>query len=45
MAVWAIISGLTGLVKNYHGMLILRFFLGVAEAPVSLRIRSVSHSN
>ncbi|KAH8148255.1 uncharacterized protein LAJ45_07707 [Morchella importuna] len=33
MAVWAIISGLTGLVKNYHGMLILRFFLGVAEAP------------
>lgn len=35
MAIWAIISALTGLAKNYTGMLILRFFLGVAEAPVS----------
>ncbi|KAH7069338.1 major facilitator superfamily domain-containing protein [Paraphoma chrysanthemicola] len=33
MAVWAIVSALTALATNYHGLLLTRFFLGVTEAP------------
>lgn len=32
---WALVSTLTCLVKDYHGMLVARFLLGVTEAPVS----------
>lgn len=30
---WAIISGLTAITKNYTGVVLTRFFLGVVEAP------------
>ncbi|KAI8691852.1 MFS domain-containing protein [Fusarium sp. Ph1] len=30
---WAIVSACTALAKNYTGLVLLRFFLGVAEAP------------
>ncbi|KAL2206072.1 MFS general substrate transporter [Sarocladium strictum] len=33
MAIWAIVSGLTGIARNYTGLVVTRFFLGVAEAP------------
>ncbi|KAH7124176.1 MFS transporter [Dendryphion nanum] len=33
MAVWAIVSALTALAKDYHGLLLTRFFLGITEAP------------
>lgn len=33
MAVWAIVSALTAMVKNYTGLVLVRFFLGVSEAP------------
>jgi MFS family permease len=33
MAIWAIVSALTALAKNYHGLLLTRFFLGLTEAP------------
>lgn len=33
MTVWAIISGLTALSRNYTGLLLTRFFLGITEAP------------
>ncbi|TEA22041.1 putative transporter [Colletotrichum sidae] len=33
MAVWAIISGLTAVSKDYTGLLLTRFFLGISEAP------------
>jgi MFS family permease len=33
MTVWAIISGLTALSRNYTGLLLTRFFLGISEAP------------
>ncbi|KAH8653245.1 major facilitator superfamily domain-containing protein [Tricladium varicosporioides] len=33
MAAWAVISALTAVVKNYTGLVMVRFFLGVAEAP------------
>ncbi|KAM5344627.1 hypothetical protein ACJ41O_013162 [Fusarium nematophilum] len=33
MLVWAAVSGCTALVKNYHGLLVCRFFLGITEAP------------
>ncbi|KAM0271641.1 hypothetical protein ACHAQH_009029 [Verticillium albo-atrum] len=33
MAVWAIISGLTAISRNYTGLLLTRFFLGISEAP------------
>ncbi|EXJ68578.1 uncharacterized protein A1O5_08372 [Cladophialophora psammophila CBS 110553] len=33
MAVWAVCSACTALVQNYRGLVIARFFLGVAEAP------------
>ncbi|RBQ74931.1 hypothetical protein FVER53590_13854 [Fusarium verticillioides] len=30
---WAIVSACTALVKDYRGLVVVRFFLGVAEAP------------
>ncbi|KAJ9603363.1 hypothetical protein H2200_012141 [Cladophialophora chaetospira] len=33
MALWAVVSTLTALSKNYTGLLLTRFFLGVTEAP------------
>jgi MFS family permease len=33
MAAWSVVSACTALVKNYSGLVIVRFFLGVAEAP------------
>lgn len=33
MAVWAIVSACTAVVRNYHGLLLVRLFLGVTEAP------------
>lgn len=33
MTVWAIISGVTALSRNYTGLLLTRFFLGISEAP------------
>ncbi|WAO96024.1 MFS domain-containing protein [Fusarium falciforme] len=33
MLVWAVVSGCTALVKNYQGLLVCRFFLGITEAP------------
>ncbi|KAM0326710.1 hypothetical protein ACHAQA_006583 [Verticillium albo-atrum] len=33
MTVWAIISGLTAISRNYTGLLLTRFFLGITEAP------------
>jgi hypothetical protein len=30
---WATVSTCTGAVQNYHGMVVLRFFLGFVEAP------------
>ncbi|KAF2013128.1 MFS general substrate transporter [Aaosphaeria arxii CBS 175.79] len=33
MVVWAIVSACTGLVQNYAGLVVCRFFLGVTEAP------------
>ena len=33
MALWGVVSGLTAATHNYIGLLLVRFFLGVAEAP------------
>ncbi|EEH20169.2 hypothetical protein PABG_02428 [Paracoccidioides brasiliensis Pb03] len=33
MALWAIVSGLTAVAKDFKGLLLTRFFLGVLEAP------------
>ncbi|KAG9258448.1 major facilitator superfamily domain-containing protein [Emericellopsis atlantica] len=33
MCIWAVVSGLTGIARNFTGLVITRFFLGVAEAP------------
>ncbi|OJJ36354.1 hypothetical protein ASPWEDRAFT_108783 [Aspergillus wentii DTO 134E9] len=33
MALWAIVSALTALAKNFTGLLLVRFFLGVTETP------------
>lgn len=33
MAAWAVVSTLTAITHNYTGLLLCRFFLGVAEAP------------
>lgn len=33
MVLWAIVSTLTGISKNFTGLLLTRFFLGVTEAP------------
>jgi MFS family permease len=30
---WAVVSGLTAVVHNYTGIVLVRFFLGVVEAP------------
>lgn len=32
MIVWGVISGLTGAVQNFAGLLVCRFFLGFVEA-------------
>lgn len=36
MAGWAIVAALTALVTNYTGLVLVRFFLGVLEAPFCL---------
>ena len=33
MIVWGIVATLTALVKNYTGLVVVRFFLGFVEAP------------
>jgi MFS family permease len=33
MAVWGIVSGMTALVNNFTGLVVVRFFLGFVEAP------------
>lgn len=33
MALWAIVSALTALSKDFTGLLLTRFFLGIVEAP------------
>lgn len=33
MMAWAVVSACTALTKNYTGLVLVRFFLGVAEAP------------
>ncbi|KAL1612083.1 hypothetical protein SLS60_000306 [Paraconiothyrium brasiliense] len=33
MLIWAVVSGCTGLVQNYAGLVLCRFFLGITEAP------------
>ena len=33
MALWAVVSALTAVSKNFHGLLLSRFFLGITEAP------------
>jgi MFS family permease len=33
MMLWAVVSGLTALSKDFKGLLLTRFFLGVTEAP------------
>ncbi|KZZ91134.1 Major facilitator superfamily domain, general substrate transporter [Moelleriella libera RCEF 2490] len=33
MALWGVVSGLTAVANSYSGLVLLRFFLGVVEAP------------
>jgi MFS family permease len=33
MIAWAVVSALTAIVKDYKGLVIVRFFLGITEAP------------
>jgi MFS family permease len=33
MMLWAVVSALTALSKDFKGLLLTRFFLGVTEAP------------
>lgn len=33
MMLWAVVSALTALAKDFKGLLLTRFFLGVTEAP------------
>jgi predicted MFS family arabinose efflux permease len=33
MALWAIVSALTAVSKDFTGLLLTRFFLGVTEGP------------
>ncbi|KAH7125225.1 major facilitator superfamily domain-containing protein [Dendryphion nanum] len=33
MMTWAVVSACTALTKNYTGLVLVRFFLGIAEAP------------
>ena len=35
MFVWAIVSACAGAVHSYSGLVVVRFFLGITEAPVS----------
>lgn len=34
MLLWAVVSASTASVKSYEGLVVSRFFLGIAEAPV-----------
>jgi MFS family permease len=33
MMLWAVVSACTALTHNYTGLVVVRFFLGIAEAP------------
>jgi hypothetical protein len=33
MGAWAVVSACTALVKDYKGLVVVRFLLGVTEAP------------
>lgn len=33
MMLWAVVSSLTAVSKNFTGLLLTRFFLGLTEAP------------
>ncbi|KAK4937077.1 hypothetical protein LTR10_022200 [Elasticomyces elasticus] len=33
MGIWGIVSGCTAAVQSYHGLVAVRFFLGIVEAP------------
>lgn len=33
MAAWGVVSGLTAMVHNFTGLVLVRFFLGIVEAP------------
>lgn len=33
MALWGVVSALTSTTQNYVGLVMVRFFLGIAEAP------------
>jgi len=33
MVLWAIVSTLTGIAKDFNGLIATRFFLGLTEAP------------
>lgn len=33
MALWAIVSTLTAIAKDFTGLVLTRFFLGITEAP------------
>ena len=33
MMTWAVVSACTALAKNYTGLVVVRFFLGITEAP------------
>lgn len=35
MLVWAVVSACAGAVHSYGGLVAVRFFLGITEAPVS----------
>ena len=47
MAIWGVVSALTSVTKNYVGLVMVRFFLGIAEAPCKwaeqfLALRTIS---
>lgn len=33
MCLWAVVSALTAIAKDFKGLLLTRFFLGIVEAP------------
>ncbi|KUL89782.1 hypothetical protein ZTR_00524 [Talaromyces verruculosus] len=33
MIIWGVVSGMTAIVKDFHGLVVVRFFLGFVEAP------------
>lgn len=41
MALWGVVSGLTALSTNYVSLVVLRFFLGIVEAPCTQMSPSV----